>query len=262
MTLTDPASNDSLHVFRVGSDNAGTLLRDPATGAVAAIDAGDAVAIMAELARKNWRLTDILITHEHGDHIAGVAALKAATGASVTGPKAAAAGAPIDRIIHESDRIALGQIIFDVWETPGHSPGHVCYVSREDHLACVGDVLFVMGCGRIMPGGTAAQLWQSIQRFAALPDSMRLVTGHDYTLSNARFAAHVDPANAILGARLAEAEVAKAGGRFWAVTTLGEERATNPFIRAQEPALAAAMGRGGASGETVFTALRDAKDTF
>lgn len=262
MTTKDTASDDSLHVFRVGSDNAGTLLRDPATGAVAAIDAGNAAAIMAELNRKNWRLTDVFITHEHGDHIAGAAALKAATGARVTGPKAAAAGAAIDRIIGEGDRITLGSINFDVWETPGHSPGHVCYVSQSTHLACVGDVLFVMGCGRIMPGGTAAQLWQSIQRFSVLPASMRLVTGHDYTLSNARFAAHVDPANTAIGARLAEAEAARAGGRFWAVTTLGEERATNPFIRAQEPALAAAMGRVGASAEAVFTALREAKNTF
>lgn len=258
----DIASTENLHVFRVGSDNAGALLRDPATGAVAAIDAGEADAILAQLKLKGWALTDIFITHEHGDHIAGVATLKAATGAKVTGPAAAANGAPVDRIVHEGDTVMLGAIDFDVWETPGHAPGHICLISDEEDLAFVGDVLFVMGCGRILPGGTANQLCTAISRFRALSPDMRLVTGHDYTLSNARFAAHVDPANAAVAARLKEAEAAKANGRFWAVTTLGEERATNPFIRSGEHALAAAVGRVGASTEIVFAALREAKNKF
>lgn len=263
MTAIDSASNENLHVFRVGSDNAGALLRDPATGAVASIDAGDADAILAALARTGWTLTDILITHEHPDHIAGVVALKAATGAKVSGPAAAAAaGAPVDAILREGSTVQLGAMDFDVWETPGHAPGHICLISEPEEIAFVGDVLFVMGCGRILPGGTAGQLWQGIQRFRALPASMTLVTGHDYTLANARFAAHVDPGNAAVAARLREAEAAKAAGRFWAVTTLGEERATNPFIRAGEPALAAGIGLTGAPAGAVFAALRDAKNSF
>jgi hydroxyacylglutathione hydrolase len=258
----DTASTDNMHVFRIGQDNAGALVRDPATGAVAAIDAGDAAPVLAALAAKNWKLTDIFITHEHGDHVAGVASLKAATGAKVSGPAAAASGAPIDRIIGEGDVAMLGETAFNVWATPGHAPGHIVYSSVSADIACVGDVLFVMGCGRILPGGTAAQLWQSIARFSALPGSMRLITGHDYTLSNARFAAHVDPANTAVAARLKEAEEARANGRFWAVTTLAAERATNPFLRAGEPALAASVGRVGSPAGTVFVALRDAKNSF
>jgi hydroxyacylglutathione hydrolase len=221
-----------LHIFRIGADNAGCLLRCAATGRVATIDAGDAEPVLAEAARIGWAITDVLITHEHGDHIAGVAALKAATGAQVSGP-AAAGAAPLDRVLREGDEIRLGDIVFEIWETPGHAPGHLAYVSRGAGLAFVGDVLFVMGCGRVFGGeAETAQLWQALTRIAALPPETRLVTGHDYTLANARFAAHVEPGNTAITARLKEAESAKAGGRLWADTTLAEELATNPFLRA------------------------------
>ncbi len=251
-----------IHIFRIGSDNAGALIRDSASGRVACVDAGEAQPIMAELREKGWTLTDILITHEHGDHIAGVAELKAATGAKVHGPAAAAASVPVDHVVSEGDVIELGSIHFDVWSTPGHSAGHLCLIARAADIALVGDVLFVMGCGRILGSGTAGELWHAISRFAGLPDSMRLITGHDYTLANARFAAAIDPANAAVAARLKAAESAKATGTFWATTTLGEERATNPFIRAAEPALAASVGLVGAAPEKVFAALREAKNRF
>lgn len=250
-----------LHVFRCMSDNAGALLRDPATGAVAAIDVPDSDEVKAELDRKGWKLTDILITHEHGDHIQGVRELKELTGARVSGPTLAAA-AGLDRVLKDGDRFSVGAIEFAAWETPGHCPGHLCLVSPAEKLAFVGDVLFVMGCGRVLGGCTPDQLWAAISRLAALPDETTLVTGHDYTLSNARFALSVDPANLVLKARLAEAEQAKEQNRFWAVTTLGEERATNPFMRAAEPALAAAVGRVGAAPAAVFAALREAKNRF
>jgi hydroxyacylglutathione hydrolase len=254
-------ANPDIHIFRIGSDNAGALIRDPASGRVACVDAGEAAPVIAELKRRGWTLTDILITHEHGDHIAGVAELKAATGAKVHGPEAASA-APLDHVVGEGDVINLGSISFDVWSTPGHSAGHLCLISRGTDIALVGDVLFVMGCGRILSGGTASQLWHAISRFAVLPDSMLLITGHDYTLSNARFAAAMDPANAAVAARLKAAEAAKASGALWATTTLGEERATNPFIRAGEPALAASVGLVGAAPDKVFAALREAKNRF
>lgn len=250
-----------LHVFRTLSDNAGALIHDPATGACAAVDVPDAGEVLAAAKAKGWTIGDVFITHAHHDHTQGVAEVKRATGARVCGPADAAGAAPLDRIIGEGDRVSLGGDEFEIWHTPGHSDGHLSFVGRQAKLALVGDVVFVMGCGRVQPGQMAA-MWTSLSRIMALPGDVRLVTGHDYTLANARFAAAMEPANAALQARLAEAETAKAEGRFWALTTVGEEQATNPFFRAGESALAAAVGRVGAPAGEVFAALREAKNRF
>ncbi|HEY5794951.1 MAG TPA: hydroxyacylglutathione hydrolase [Bosea sp. (in: a-proteobacteria)] len=250
-----------LHVFRTLSDNAGALLHDPATGACAAVDVPDAGQVQAAAKAKGWTITDIFVTHAHHDHTQGVAAVKRATGAKVCGLADAAASAPLDRIVGEGDTVSLGGESFEIWHTPGHSDGHLSFVSRAAKLALVGDVVFVMGCGRVQPGQMAA-MWTSLSRLMALPGDTRLLGGHDYTLSNARFAVSVEPANAALAARLAEAEAAKAEGRFWALTTVAEEAATNPFFRAGEGALAAAVGLVGAPAGDVFAALREAKNRF
>ncbi len=252
------------HIVRIGADNTGALLRDPASGRVAVVDAGEAGPVLAMAKAKGWTINEIWITHEHGDHIAGVAEVKATTGARVIGPRAAAeAGAPVDQIIAESDVVKLGEASFQVWETPGHSAGHVCFVSANAKLALVGDVLFPMGCGRVFLGAPGMpMLWRALSRLKALPDDVSVITGHDYTLSNARFAAAMDPANAAVIAALAEAETAKAQGRFWSVTTIGAEKATNPFLRADQPALAAAVGMVGRDAGEVFAALREAKNKF
>lgn len=251
-----------IHVFKCLSDNCGALVRDPITGAVASVDVPDAEAVIAAAAAKGWRITDILITHEHADHIQGVAALKAATGARVTGPEAALRdGAPVDRIVTEGHQVAVGSLAFDVWSTPGHAAGHLTYVSRAGKLALVGDVVFLMGCGRIIDG-TPDQLFDAIARIAQLPGDIRLITGHDYTLSNARFAVAMDPSNATLAARTAEAARRQEAGLFWATTTIAEEQETNPFFRAGLPALAVAVGKAGAGPNLVFAALREAKNTF
>ncbi|MDP3408732.1 hydroxyacylglutathione hydrolase [Bosea sp. (in: a-proteobacteria)] len=250
-----------LHVFRTLSDNAGALIRDPATGACAAVDAPDAGQVLAEAKAKGWAITDIFVTHAHADHTQGVAALKRATGATVCGPADAAASAPLDRVVGEGDIVRLGGDDFEIWHTPGHAPGHLSFVSRSAKLAFVGDVVFVMGCGRVQPGQMAA-MWTSLSRLMALPGDTRLLGGHDYTLSNARFAAAMEPANAVLAAKLAEAEAAKAEGHFWALTSVAEEAATNPFFRAGEAALAAAVGLAGAAPGDVFAALREAKNRF
>ncbi|AOO79373.1 hydroxyacylglutathione hydrolase [Bosea vaviloviae] len=250
-----------LHIFRTLSDNAGALIFDPVTKACAAVDVPDAAPVLAAAKAKGWTISDIFVTHAHHDHTQGVAELKEATGAFVCGPADAADSAPLDRILGEGDRVELGNDSFEIWHTPGHSNGHLTFASIGAKLALVGDVVFVMGCGRVQPGQMGA-MWTSLDRIMALPDDVRLITGHDYTLSNARFAIAMDPANAALKARYAEAEAAKAEGRFWALTTIGEEKATNPFFRAGEAALAAAVGKaGGAPGE-VFAALREAKNAF
>ncbi|UZF90953.1 hydroxyacylglutathione hydrolase [Bosea sp. NBC_00550] len=250
-----------LHVFRTLSDNAGALLHDPATGACAAIDVPDAGEMMAAAREKGWTISDIFITHAHHDHTQGVDEVKQATGATVVGPADARASAPLDKVIGQGDSVSLGGERFEIWHTPGHSDGHLSYVGRGAKLALVGDVVFVMGCGRVQPG-QMGRMWTSLSRLMELPGDTRLLGGHDYTLANARFARSVDPANAALAARFAEAETAKAEGRFWALTTVGEEQATNPFFRAGEGALAAAVGLVGAPADKVFTALREAKNRF
>lgn len=250
-----------IHVFRSLSDNAGALIHDPATKACAAVDVPNAGEVLAAARAKGWTISDVFVTHAHHDHTQGVAEVKRATGAKVVGPADAAAVAPLDRIVGEGDHVALGAHDFEIWHTPGHSDGHLSFVGREAKLALVGDVVFVMGCGRVQPGQMAA-MWTSLSRIMALPGDVRLVTGHDYTLANARFAVAMDPANAALQARLAKAEAAKAEGRFWALTTVGEEQATNPFFRAGETALATAVGLTGAPAGEVFAALREAKNRF
>ncbi|CAN7476318.1 hydroxyacylglutathione hydrolase [Bosea sp. LjRoot90] len=248
-----------IHVFRTLSDNAGALLRDPGTGACATVDVPDAGEVLAAAKAKGWTISQVLVTHEHADHVQGIAALKQATGAKVFAPEAARAGAPVDVVLGEGDRVAVGGYEFETWATPGHAEGHVSFIGAD--VALVGDVVFVMGCGRVMPGRMEA-MWTSLSRIMVLPDATTLITGHDYTLSNARFAAAMDPSNPAVAARLTEAEAAKADGRFWALTTVGEERATNPFFRAGEPALAATLGIVGKPAGEVFTALREAKNRF
>ena len=250
-----------LHVFRTLGDNAGALLHDPATGACAAVDVPDAGELLAAAKAKGWTISDIFVTHAHHDHAQGVAAVKQATGATVVGPADARTMAPLDRVVGEGDSVTLAAERFDVWHTPGHSDGHLSYVGLDSRIALVGDVVFVMGCGRVQPG-QMARMWTSLSRIMALPGDVRLLGGHDYTLANARFARSVDPANAALTARFAEAEKAKAEGRFWALTTVAEERATNPFFRAGDPALAASVHLAGQPAAEVFAALREAKNRF
>jgi hydroxyacylglutathione hydrolase len=261
LPVPEPVLPLDLATFRLLSDNTGALLHDPATGACAAVDVPDATGVLAEARRRGWAVDHIFLTHEHPDHVQGVAALKAATGAQVIGPAEAAALCQVDRIVGEGDEVALGAARFAIWATPGHARGHLSWVAEAERLALVGDVLFVMGCGRLS-GETAAEMFRSLARLAALPDDARLVTGHDYTHANARFARHVDPDNAALAARAAEAEAAAREGRFWSVTTLAEEKATNPYLRAHLPALARAAGREQGPPEAVFAALRQLKNGF
>ena len=252
-----------IHAFRCNEDNLGALIRDPASGAVAAIDVPDADAVLSAAREKGWRITDILVTHEHGDHVRGIPAVKAATGARVAGSAIAARAAPLDRVLEDGGTVEVGRLAARVHAAPGHAAGHLVFHFEEEAAAFVGDVLFVMGCGRVLAPGTPEELWRSLGIVTGLPDATRLFGGHDYTLANARFARHVDPDNEAVRARLAEAEAAGAEGRFWADTCMAAERATNPFLRAGEPALARAAGlRPGADPGAVFARLREMKNRF
>jgi hydroxyacylglutathione hydrolase len=251
-----------IHVFRCLDDNIGALIHDPSSGACAAIDAPEEGPILAALAETGWTLSDILVTHRHSDHVQAIEPIKGRTGCRVVAPAKARGQVPaVDAYVREGDTVHVGALQAHVWETPGHCTDHVSYWFAADRALFAADVIFTLGCGRVLEG-TYADLWSSLQRLAALPDEVKVYCGHDYTLSNGRFALAVDPDNAALKARVKEAEGAAAAGGFLVPTTIGQEKATNPFLRAGEPALARAVKMEGADAATVFAALREWKNRF
>ncbi|MCS0504101.1 hydroxyacylglutathione hydrolase [Ancylobacter mangrovi] len=244
------------------ADNYAVLLRDPATEATAVVDAPEVAPILAALERENWDLTHILVTHHHTDHTAGIEALKARFGATVIGPGAERDSIPgLDFTLVDGDPVAVGGLVGRAMETPGHTKGHIVFLFEDERLLFSGDTLFVMGCGRPFECDPPV-LWESLLRLRALPDDIKVYCGHEYTLSNARFAASVDPDNAALAARLKEVEELRAAGKPTLPTTIGAEKATNPFMKADDPELAARIGLPGADPGAVFTELRNLKNSF
>jgi hydroxyacylglutathione hydrolase len=243
-------------------DNYGYLVRDPVTGTTAAVDTPDAAAIEAALARKGWQLDVILNTHHHGDHAGGNLALKERTGCRVVGARGDAARIPgIDVRLGEGETFELGSRRARVLETPGHTRGHIVYVFDEDRAAFVGDTLFAMGCGRLFEG-TPAEMWDSLQKLLALPDDTRVYCAHEYTQKNARFALTVEPGNAELVARAAEVDRMRANGLPTVPTTIGRERATNPFMRPASANLRATLGMADASDVEVLAETRRRRNAF
>ena len=243
----------TVHQFACLSDNYGFLVRDDATGLAACIDTPDAAAIMAELKATGWKLALILNTHWHPDHAGGNAEIKAATGCEVVGPSEVEKLSPVDRKVVGGDVVMLGQTKFEVIESGGHTLGHIAYFDAADHTAFVGDTLFALGCGRLFEG-TPAQMWDSLQRLAALPDDTKVYCAHEYTASNARFALSVDT-DPVLKARTDDIFAARERGEWTVPTTIGLEKATNPFLRAP-------MLRPGMVPHEAFGAVRAAKDEF
>jgi hydroxyacylglutathione hydrolase len=236
-----------VHQFPCLSDNYGFLVRDLETGAAACVDTPEANAILRELDQLGWRLELILNTHWHPDHAGGNAAVKAATGATVVGPaEVGRLGTAPDRTVEDGEVVELGATRFEVLDTGGHTLGHISYVSPADRVAFVGDTLFALGCGRLFEG-TAEQMWTSLGRLAALPEDTTVYCAHEYTASNARFALTVDPSQA-LRERAEAVFAAREAGRPTVPTTIGLEKATNPFLRASDAA--------------AFAAVRAAKDAF
>jgi hydroxyacylglutathione hydrolase len=234
------------------SDNYGYLVRDIATGEAAAIDTPDADAVLRELEASGWRLTRILNTHWHADHTAGNAAVKAAAGAEIVGPAEVRRAAPLDREVREGDEVRLGETVFRVLETGGHTLGHVSFYDAADGASFVGDTLFALGCGRLFEGDPA-QMWTSLQKLAALPDAVKVYCAHEYTAANARFALSVDGSEAVRR-RADEVFAARERGEPTVPTTIGAEKATNPFLRAPELV--------GGDPVAAFAQLRAAKDSF
>jgi hydroxyacylglutathione hydrolase len=235
------------------SDNYIWLLQDQETGAVALCDPGEAGPAIAAVEKLGRPLDLILLTHHHGDHVAGVAEVQARCGGRVVGAAADAHRLPkLDLALRPGETVALGGSRATVIDTPGHTVGHIAFhfgeagAGQADVLLC-GDTLFSLGCGRLLEGN-AAQMFQSLAKLAALPAETLVCCGHEYTLSNARFALTVESDNAALRARAEQAKAQIAAGRFTVPTTMAEERAINPFLRAGDVA--------------GLAAIRSAKDSF
>ncbi|HYI40185.1 MAG TPA: hydroxyacylglutathione hydrolase [Allosphingosinicella sp.] len=225
------------------SDNYVWLVHEPGSGETAVIDPAVAGPVLAEAQARGWRITQIWNTHWHPDHTGGNEAIKAATGAFVTGPAAEAGRIPtLDRQVREGDRVALGPVEAEVLEVPAHTAGHIAYHLPSEEVVFVGDTLFAMGCGRLFEG-TAEQMHSNLQRLAELPPATLAYCAHEYTLANGRFAVTVEPDNEALAARLADVEAARASGDPTVPTTIALELATNPFMRASSAAELADLRR-------------------
>jgi hydroxyacylglutathione hydrolase len=249
-----------VHQFPCLSDNYGYLLHDPASGETTCIDTPDAEAYLREAAGKRWTITQIWNTHWHPDHAGGNAAIKAATGCVVTGPaEVERLGTAPDRVVAHGDSVALGAFTAQVIDVSGHTNGHIAYHLAAADIAFVGDSVFALGCGRMFEG-QPDQFWNSLARIKALPPATLLYCAHEYTQSNARFALHADPDNAALQNYAGEIADKRARGEWTVPTRLDRELATNPFLRADDPALQARWGGGDAV--ATFAALRAGKDSF
>jgi hydroxyacylglutathione hydrolase len=247
-----------IHQFPCLNDNYGYLVRDEASGQVACIDTPDAETIWAELQRLGWGLDLILNTHWHPDHAGGNAVLKERTGAVIHGPQEVTRIAPLDHVATPGSTVALGETAFAVIDVGGHTLQHIAYYDDADRAVFVGDSIFPLGCGRMFEGDPV-QMWGGLMRLAALPDDARLYSAHEYTASNARFALSVDDSPA-LKARAEAIFAARARGESTVPSLIGEEKATNPFLRA--PLLAERVGAAGKSDPEAFLAVRKAKDSF
>ncbi len=249
-------------LFRCLQDNFGVLVHDPATGATAAIDAPEAAPVEAALRDTGWKLTDILVTHHHGDHTGGIAELKARHRCRVVAPAGEAAKIPgVDETVREGDSVKVGNLSARVLETPGHTAGHITFVFDADRLAFAGDTIFSIGCGRVIEG-TPEMMWNSLKKLRDLPGDTQIYCGHEYTMANIKFALTLEPGNKALKARAEEAQRQVAEGRPTIPTTLAEEKAANVFLRADVPEVAAAVGLAGKPAAEVFAEIRARKNKF
>jgi hydroxyacylglutathione hydrolase len=212
------------------TDNYLWLVHDDESGQTAVVDPGDAAPVLAEAERRGWIIDQVWNTHWHPDHTGGNLAVKSAAGSSISGP--ADENIPgRDVALREGDEVRLGNHVGRVIEVPGHTLGHIALVFDEERIAFVGDTLFAMGCGRLFEG-SAEQMYSSLERLTSLPADTRLYCAHEYTLSNARFAAHADPQNPAIADRLASVKRLRDEGKMTVPTTVAQERETNPFVRA------------------------------
>ncbi|SDO28604.1 hydroxyacylglutathione hydrolase [Aureimonas jatrophae] len=248
--------------FLCRTDNYGVIVHDGARGVAVSIDAPEEGPILATLQREGWRLTHILTTHHHNDHTSANAALKARFGLEIIGPRGERDRIPgLDRAVSGGERFDLAGLVVEVIDTPGHTAGGISYHMPDERLLFSNDALFSLGCGRLFEGD-AATMWASLQRLRALPDDTTVYCGHEYTATNARFALDVDPGNLLLQERVKEVEAQRVAGQATVPVRLGDEKRTNPFLRADDPGLAEAIGMAGADPVAVFAALRERRNGY
>ena len=243
-------------------DNYAWLMRDPQSGATAILDPSEADPVFRALEKTGWRLTHILNTHHHMDHVGGNAALKEKTGAKVVGPRADRDRIPlIDEEVGEGDTWPFGSEHAKIFDIPGHTRGHLAFWFPQSSAVFCGDTMFAMGCGRMFEG-TPQQMWSSLSKLRQVPPETRIYCAHEYTQSNARFAVTVEADNDKLIKRSAAIDAARAKGEATVPSLLGEEKATNPFLRADVPAVQRAVGLPGGDPVAVFAEVRHRKDVF
>lgn len=251
-----------IRMFPCLSDNYGVLIKDLDTGAAAAIDVPDATAVLEAADKAGWELTHILVTHHHQDHVQGIPEVKKRFGCTVVGPKGEADQIPgIDETVSEGDRYKFGSLTAEIIETPGHTKAPATWYFPQADVVFAGDTLFALGCGRVFTGDMDG-MWASMQKLAKLPKETLVYCGHEYTVANARFAVTVEPDNQALKARADEAERKRADGEPTLPTTIGAELQANPFMRADRPEVASALGMTGAEPAKVFAEIRKRKDSF
>lgn len=252
----------SIETFDCLSDNYGFVVHDHKTGATAAIDAPEAGPIRQALKRRNWILSDIFITHHHWDHTGAIASLKAEFGVLVTGPAAEQSLIEgLDRLVRPGEQVRLGALRLEVLGLPGHTLGHIAFFDAENKNLFCGDALFSLGCGRMFEG-SPGPMWAGLAALRDLPEETMVYCGHEYSAANAKFALSIDPGNKALGKRAVEIFALRAQNAPTVPFNLGEDKCANPFLRADDPELAARMGMGASDPSLVFAAIRKAKDGF
>lgn len=249
-------------VFPARSDNFGYLVHDTGTGRTAAIDAPETAAIKTALLHRGWTLTDIFITHHHIDHVEAIPELKAEFGARVVGPRGEADKiADLDELVSGGETVTLGETVFAVYDAPGHTLGHIVFHHEAGKHLFTADALFSLGVGRMFEG-KPGPMWEGVKFLRSLPDDTLVYCGHEYTASNAKFALSIDPHNVALQKRAAEVTALRDAGRATIPFLLGEDKAANPFLRADDAVLAKHYGLEGAEPAEVFAAIRKGKDNF
>lgn len=253
-------SDLEFHLFPCLKDNYGCLVHDRRTQKTVAIDAPDAAPIRAALDHKGWSLSEIFITHHHGDHTAGIGELKRETGCDVVGPSAEAQRIDgLDRTVKEGDALQFAGHDVAIIDTPGHTLGHISYWFKDAQTVFVGDTLFALGCGRVFEG-SHEMMWQSLQKLMRLPAETTIYCGHEYTASNAAFALVIDPDNRQLRDRAKIVAELRKDEKPTVPTTLAQELETNPFLRPHSADIRKNLGMQTASDAEVFGEIRERKN--
>ncbi len=244
------------------ADNYTFLMHDAASGTTALFDAPEPFPVTRALEDRGWNLDKVFLTHHHWDHVDGLPELRDAYRPQVTGATADAGRLPaLDRSVSEGDTVTVGTIEGTVFDVPGHTNGHVAFYFPTAKALFTGDSLMALGCGRLFEGD-ADTMWNSLSKLAALPSDTKVYSGHEYTAANAKFALTIEPDNTALHARIRDITGKRAAGIPTVPSTLADELATNPFLRAAIPSVKTALGMTDAPDAAVFAEIRKRKDSF